>query len=69
MASTPQGNFWDPSGEIRSQISQGLKLLSVRPPDWQAAISNGEWIGYRLEEEIDRVRRDEAAEFRRRQRQ
>jgi tetratricopeptide (TPR) repeat protein len=66
--STRQGTFWDPNKEIRSQIQTGLALLSSPQPDWQKILSTGEWVGQRLEEEIDLVRRDESEELRRQQR-
>ncbi len=67
IANTTQGRFWDPGGEMRAQIKNGLALLSAREPDWQKIISTGEWIGQKLEEEIDRARRDEADDRRRNQ--
>jgi hypothetical protein len=68
LNSTPTGGFWDPNKEIRSQIQAGLSLLSAPQPEWQKALSTGEWVGQRLEEEIDLARRDEAEELRRQQR-
>jgi tetratricopeptide (TPR) repeat protein len=59
---TPQGKFWDPSQEIRNQIAVSLKQTAGPPADWDAVIANVEWIGFRLEEESDRARRDESAE-------
>jgi tetratricopeptide (TPR) repeat protein len=67
IAHSTQGRFWDPTGEIRTQIKSGLSLVSAREPDWQKVISTGEWIGQTLEEEIDRARRDEADDRRRNQ--
>jgi tetratricopeptide (TPR) repeat protein len=62
------GRFWDPAREIRNQIQLCLKLLAARPTDWDALISNAEWLGYNLEEENDRARRDEFLERQREQR-
>jgi tetratricopeptide (TPR) repeat protein len=59
--------FWDPNKEIRSQIQTGLALLSAPQPDWQKVFSTGEWVGQKLEEEIDLVRREETQELRRQQ--
>ena len=67
IANSTQGRFWDPGGEIRAQIKNGLSLLSAREPDWQKILSTGEWIGQQIEEETDRARRDEAEDLRRRQ--
>ena len=51
--------FWDPSGEIRSEIVKDLNVLSGKDIDRPQLISSAEWIGQRMEEEIDLVRRDE----------
>ena len=59
------GLFWDPKKEVRVQIQTGLALLSAPQPDWQKVLSTGEWVGEKLEEEIDLARRDESQEFRR----
>jgi tetratricopeptide (TPR) repeat protein len=60
------GRFWDPRREIRSEIESTLRMLSGRDVDVQKIIENGEWIGRKTEEEIDRVRQDETIDFRRR---
>jgi tetratricopeptide (TPR) repeat protein len=60
IATTNQGKFWDPGGELRKEIRSGIALLSARDQDWKKIIANGEWLGEKLEEEIDRARRDEA---------
>jgi hypothetical protein len=65
IAHTPQGKFWDPTGEIRKQIQSALALLAARPPDLPKIISMSEPIGQRMEEEIDLALRDERDEFRR----
>ena len=65
---SPQGKFWDPSGEIRKQMESALLLLSSREPDTAKIISTSEWIGLRLEEEIDNARRDESQQRRGEQR-
>jgi len=59
---TPQGKFWDPAQEIRKQIQAGSKHVAAQPMDWDPVIANLEWLGYKLEEESDRVRRDENVE-------
>ena len=64
-ASSPQGKFWDPGAPIQTEIGNGIKLLSAREPEWSKIIANGEWVGQKLEEEIDRARRDEAESYRR----
>ena len=57
-----EGRFWDPGQEIRKQIQLCLKQIAARPTDWDAVITNAEWLGSQVEEESDRVLRDKAAE-------
>jgi tetratricopeptide (TPR) repeat protein len=64
ITSAPQGKFWDPGAPIQTEIGNGLTLLSAREPDWSKIVANGESVGQKLEEEIDRARRDEAESFR-----
>ena len=61
IAYSPQGKFWDPTGEIRKQIQLTQKQATASG-DWEAAIANSEWLGLQLEEESDRARRDESRE-------
>jgi tetratricopeptide (TPR) repeat protein len=56
--------FWDPQREIRSEIEKSLQMISSKDVDRQPLISSAEWIGKRMEEEIDMVRRDEQRRFR-----
>jgi tetratricopeptide (TPR) repeat protein len=62
VANAPQGRFWDPSQELRKQIEASLKQVAASPSNWDSVIANVEWLGYRLEEESDRARRDESNE-------
>lgn len=57
---TTYGEFWDPNNEIRSEINAGLAMIAGKDIEWQKLIASGEWIGMKLEEEIDRARRDES---------
>jgi tetratricopeptide (TPR) repeat protein len=59
---TTQGRFWDPSQDLSKQIQASSKQVTAQPADWGAVIANLEWLGYQLEEESDRARRDEATE-------
>ena len=63
---TNEGRYWDPNGEIRKQLQTGLQLLSQPQPQWDQIVATGEWVGKRLEEEIDLARRNEADDARRR---
>lgn len=65
IASTSQGRFWDPSGEIRAEISNGIRAATAGQPDWATIVANAESVGYKLEEESDRARRDESNDNRR----
>jgi tetratricopeptide (TPR) repeat protein len=53
------GRFWDPRREIRSSIEGDLAMLSGKEVSIQKLIGDGEWLGKRVEEEIDFARRDE----------
>ena len=57
------GRFWDPRREIRSAIEGDLAMLSGKDVDLQKLIADGEWLGKRVEEEIDLARRDEREEL------
>lgn len=67
IRNAPQGRFWDPAQEIRNQLQLVMKQTAAQPSNWDTVISNAEWLGFRLEEESDRARRDESAERQRRQ--
>jgi tetratricopeptide (TPR) repeat protein len=54
------GQFWDPGRYIRSAIEGDLAMLSGKDVDWQKLMADGEWLGKRMEEEIDRARRQES---------
>ena len=62
IRNAPQGKFWDPAQDIRKQLQLIMKETAARPGDWTTVIANAEWLGFRLEEETDRARRDESAE-------
>jgi tetratricopeptide (TPR) repeat protein len=57
------GRFWDPRGEIRSSIEGDLAVISGKDVDVQKLIADGEWLGKRVEEEINLARRDEREEY------
>lgn len=57
------GQFWDPSREIRRSIERALAIISKEEIDWQNVITAGELLGMRMEEEIDRARRDERTDL------
>ena len=50
--------MWDPNREIRKEIGTTLSGIDNQSLPPRALIENGEWIGWAMEEEIDKVRRD-----------
>lgn len=56
---THYGQFWDPRREIRSEIEGSLKSISAKDVDIRKLTESGEWVGARLEAEVEKARRDE----------
>jgi len=56
----PFNAFWDPQREIRAVIEKCLAQIFNKELDFQELVASGEWLGQRMEEEIDHVRRDES---------
>lgn len=63
-SSRPFDAFWDPRREIRSAIEKELQMLEANKIDWHQLIPNAEWLGQRMEDEIDEVRRQESLQKR-----
>ena len=59
---TEYGQYWDPIREIRSEIQRNLAATSGREVDFKTLIANVEWLGTRIEDEIDLARRQEMME-------
>ena len=55
----PQGIYWDSNREIRSEIERVLKQMTDRPLSAEQLIESAEWVGNRMDWEIDAARRDE----------
>ena len=55
----PYTAFWDPRREIRIELDKDIEMLSGKEIDRPQLIASAEWIGQRMEDEIDQVRRDE----------
>src|SRR2546426_1997196 len=53
------GPFWDPGRAIRSEIEKSLGMISGKDIEWPKLISSAEWVGQKVEEEIDKARLDE----------
>ena len=64
-ASRPFQAFWDPLRQIRSEIEKDLAMISGKDLNSPSLIASSEWVGHQMEDEIDRVRRDESEWFRR----
>jgi tetratricopeptide (TPR) repeat protein len=64
-ASRPFQAFWDPRREIRSATEKELKVIGGRDINWQTLIETGEWVGRKMEEEIEAVRRDYRLQYER----
>ena len=64
-ASRPFEAFWDPLGQIRSEIEKDLNTVSGKDIHSPTLVASAEWVGHQMEDEIDRVRRDESEYFRR----
>jgi tetratricopeptide (TPR) repeat protein len=58
-ANLPQGIYWDSNREIRSQIEHVLKQITDHRLSDEQLIETAEWVGNRMEWEIDLARRDE----------
>ena len=56
---TYYGKFWDPLREIRAEIAHSLKMISGKDIDWPGLTASAEWVGNRLEAEVEPARRDE----------
>ena len=56
------GKFWDPGRDIRNEIERGLAMIQGRDIDWKRLTASAEWVAKELEEEIERVKRDENRE-------
>ena len=60
-ANLPQGIYWDINREIRSEIERVLQQMMDRRLSAEQLIETAEWVGNRMEWEIDAARRDEQA--------
>jgi tetratricopeptide (TPR) repeat protein len=57
--------YWDPLREMRNAIEKDLDSVSSKDFNPEHLIADAEWLGKRMEEEIDNVRRDERRQFER----
>ncbi len=66
QSSRPYTDFWDPLRQIRSEIKNDLDVISGKDIDWPKLIESAEWVGRQMDEEVERVKRDEDLRLRRR---
>ena len=59
-SSRPLDAFWDPQREIRSAIENDLTMISNNKVNYEQLIVDAEWLGQKMEAEIDCVRREES---------
>jgi tetratricopeptide (TPR) repeat protein len=60
FAASSYGQYWDPLNEIRAEIRSSLGMISTKAIDWQKLMASGEWVGRKIEEEIDIAQRQES---------
>jgi tetratricopeptide (TPR) repeat protein len=58
------GVWWDPNREIRAQIEKDLDSIDKKYFEWPQLIANGEWLGKKIEQEVEIARRNEQYERR-----
>jgi tetratricopeptide (TPR) repeat protein len=63
-SSRPFEAYWDPRREMRIAIEKDLAMISANRIDQQLLMANAEWLGQRMEDEIDEVRRQESRQQR-----
>src|SRR6185295_6988014 len=52
--------YWDPNKQIRSEIKKTVALMTEMSGDRTQILTSAEWLGAEVEEEIERVRREES---------
>jgi tetratricopeptide (TPR) repeat protein len=52
------GQFWDINGTIRSAIQADLAMIASKQIDWPKLLTDGEWLGKKMDEEIDIARKN-----------
>jgi len=60
LASRSAEAYWDPNQQIRMEIKKTLALMTGPNADRAQIVTNAEWLGAEVEEEIERVRREES---------
>lgn len=52
--------YWDPNHQIRGELKKCIALIAEQSRDRAQLVASAEWIGQQVEQEIDRVRREES---------
>src|SRR6476660_7153369 len=58
------GEFWDPSGQLSTELLALIKTVSAPQMDWSSAIPRIEQLGLKIENEVDQAQRDELNRYR-----
>ncbi len=61
----PSEVYWDPTREIRGAIEKDLDKIDSKDFAEQELLADAEWVGQRMETEIDRARFDERRRYER----
>ena len=59
-SSMPHSSLWDPQREIRSESEKSRSMIAGKDIEWERLISSAEWLGTKIEDEMDLVRRQES---------
>jgi tetratricopeptide (TPR) repeat protein len=51
--------FWDSNREVRGALEKYLATISRKDFEWPTLIASAEWLGRRMEDEVDLARQDE----------
>lgn len=60
LASRSAESYWDPNKQIRSEIKKTLALIAQAGGARAPILASAEWLGAEVDEEIERVRREES---------
>jgi tetratricopeptide (TPR) repeat protein len=57
-----EGQYWDPGKNLLNSMSQTLSMLQAKEVDWKEVTENVRWLGRKLDEEVEEVRKQKARE-------
>jgi tetratricopeptide (TPR) repeat protein len=61
---TSAGEFWDPSGQLSTELLESIKEVSAAQVSWSNIIPRVEGLMQKIENEIDLAQRDEVTRYR-----